>query len=201
MSNITGCVGYKNTTAMQHEKFFDVFKEFITTVKPKQILEIGMAWGGITTALCDIRDDIQPDAFTIKSFDINRHDTFAALEERGVEIVIESVFNKCYTELVKPEMVVPYIQREGTTIVLCDGGNKVTEFNTLSPHIKPGDYILCHDYIDTVENFEENFKGKIWDWQEVKQSDIEQACQTYNLVDYSKESFSSIAWACKQKVS
>lgn len=50
-------------------------------------------------------------------------------------------------------MVESFIKREGTTLILCDGGSKINEFNILSKYLKSGDIIMAHDYVDTKENF------------------------------------------------
>jgi hypothetical protein len=102
--------------------------------------------------------------------------------------------------LEKPEFIKDFIQSEGTTLVLCDGGNKISEFNLISPLLKEGDIIMAHDYIDTIENFEQNFKNKIWNWCEIKESDISEISEKENLVPFYQEHFNKVVWVCKQKV-
>ena len=55
---------------------------------------------------------------------------------------------------------------------------------------------MTHDYIDTIDNFYDNFKGKIWDWHEIKYDDIKETVEEYNLVPYMNECFANIAWGC-----
>ena len=84
-------------------------------------------------------------------------------------------------------------------MVLCDGGNKVGEFNLLSNYIKEGDFIMAHDYADNRENFDTNFNRKIWNWHEIQDSDINESCLRNNLKSYNKEIFDSVVWVCKTK--
>jgi cephalosporin hydroxylase len=46
MSKITGHTSYKGLTAQQHTNVFDVFRNFLSEIRPKRILEIGTAGGG-----------------------------------------------------------------------------------------------------------------------------------------------------------
>ena len=45
------------------------------------------------------------------------------------------------------------IQKEGKTLLFCDGGDKKCEFNTFSPFLKDGDFIMLHDYAHDKEFF------------------------------------------------
>lgn len=201
MSLVKGHTSYRGYTAQQHDDAFGVFEEFLTEIKPNQILEIGTAGGGFTLFLRDVLNKIGLEKTEIKSFDVLPCSWYDAIRENNIEINIENIFDHPYMNLEKPERVVPFIQQEGTTLVLCDGGFKIGEFRMLSDHLKVGDFIMAHDYIDTVENFEANYKDKIWDWCEIKDSDISQASEKNNLIPYNKENFDKVVWVCRQKIS
>ena len=96
--------------------------------------------------------------------------------------------------------VIDYIQRVGVTIVFCDGGWKKGELNLLSNFIKPGDFILAHDYCDNKQVFEEKIKGKVWNWFEISFNDIKESCERNGLIEYDKEIFNNVAWTCRQKL-
>ena len=49
MSKVTGHTSYKGLTAQQHNDVFDVFKNFLSEIKPKRILSLD--GGGIRGAL------------------------------------------------------------------------------------------------------------------------------------------------------
>jgi hypothetical protein len=201
MSLVKGHTSYRGYIAQQHDDVFGIFEEFITKIKPNQILEIGTAGGGFILFLRDVLNKIGLENTEIKSFDVLPCLWYDAIRENNIEINIENIFDHPYMSLEKPELVVPFIKQEGTTLVLCDGGFKIGEFRMLSEHLKVGDFIMAHDYIDTVENFEANYKDKIWNWCEIKDSDISEPSEKNNLESYNKENFDKVVWVCRQKVS
>jgi len=119
------------------------------------------------------------------------------IREMGIDIRIEDIFQPTYTA-VKQEAV-DYIQQEGTTIVLCDGGNKIHEFNLLAPFIKTGDFILAHDYASNKEDFEQNINMKFWNWHEIQDSDIQEVSDGNGLESFMQDDFTKAVWACKVK--
>lgn len=196
---VKGHTSYKGYTAQQHDNFYPVIKKFLEEVRPARILEIGTAGGGFILAVREILNEIGLENVPIKTFDVVESHYYNELRKYNIEINIENLFDHPYLNLIKPERIVPYIQQEGTTIVFCDGGHKIGEFNSIAPHIKSGDYILAHDYIDTFENYQENFKDKIWNWCEVEEKYIHNVSIKENLEFYNKEEFSKIVWVCKIK--
>ena len=200
MNNVIGHTAYKGYTAQQHENAFSVFEEFLKEIRPSQILEIGTAGGGFTLFLRDVLNSIGLENTPIKSFDVLPCAWYDNIRAHNIEINIENIFDHSYMNLEKPEKVVPFIQQDGVTLVLCDGGFKIGEFRMLSDYLKVGDFIMAHDYVDNLENFEANYLGKIWNWCEIKDSDIAQACEKNNLVPYNKENFDKAVWVCRKKV-
>lgn len=200
MKIITGHTEYKGLTAQQHENAFNVFHEFLKQIRPKRILEIGTAGGGFTLFLRDTLDEIGLSECMIKTFDVYEQNWYNRLRENRIEVVIENIFDKSYLNLEKPEKIVPYIQEDGVTLVLCDGGHKIGEFNMITPYIKSGDYIMAHDYVDTWENYKINFVDKIWNWCEIEEKYIKDVSDTYNLIQINKETFDKVVWVCKRKI-
>lgn len=191
---ITGCTSYEGLTVQQHNDVFKVFDEFLADIKPARILEIGTAGGGLTLFL---RHNL-PDT-PILTFEVYDQPYYDRLRENNIDVKIENIFNHAYNALEKPEAIESYIQQEGTTLVLCDGGHKIGEFNSIAPLIKKGDFIMAHDYIAEWDDFQENYKGKIWDWCEVEEKYIEKVSKEQNLVHYNQENFSKVVWVCKTK--
>jgi FkbM family methyltransferase len=191
---------YKGFLAQQQRNALDVFKKFLIKVRPSRILEIGTAGGGLTMFLRDTLNEIGLSDSKIKSFEVLDCSWYDKIRSNNIEINLVNIFNDSYTQLENPEYIVDFIQSEGTTVVLCDGGNKISEFNLIAPLIKNGDFIMAHDYIDTKENFEENYKNKIWNWCEIEESHISDISQKENLVHFNKEEFDKVVWVCKQKV-
>jgi cephalosporin hydroxylase len=197
---VKGHTGYKGYTAQQVDDFYPTIKKFLEEVRPARILEIGTAGGGFILAVRDILNEMGLTNVPVKTFDVVESPYYKGLRSHNVEVNIENVFDQPYLNLVKPERIVPYIQEEGTTVVFCDGGHKIGEFNSIAPHIKNGDFILAHDYIDTWDNFQTNYRDKIWNWCEVEEKYIEKTSIEQGLEFYNKEEFDKIVWVCKKKI-
>ena len=185
-----------NLAAQQHHNAFEVFYNFLIEVRPARILEIGTALGGFTQFLKKVSDDNNLN-IDILTYDIYEMDWYESMRESGIDVKVENIFNYDYTKV--DSDVIEFIQKNGITIVLCDGGNKVGEFNLLSKFIKKDDFILAHDYVDNRENFIENYDKKIWNWHEISDDNINNACLKNNLEDYNKHIFNSVVWVCKIK--
>jgi cephalosporin hydroxylase len=187
---------FKGNAAQQYHGVYEVFYEFIKNTKPKRILEIGTALGGFTQFLRMVCDHIKLDT-KILSYDINSRPWYSDMIKNNIDVRVEDVFSNNYTEV--NDFVKNFIKEDGVTLVLCDGGNKIGEFNLLSNFIKSGDFIMAHDYAHDKEVFNKNINGKIWNWLEIQESDITQSCQNNNLISYMNEEFSSVVWVCKIK--
>ena len=88
----------------------------------------------------------------VLSYDTLSRPWYDDLKKEGFDIIVENVFNDDYTNKVSSK-IIDFIQEEGKTIVLCDGGNKIKEFNLLAKYIKSGDIIMAHDYASTDKYF------------------------------------------------
>lgn len=187
---------YDGWGAQQNYNAFEVFFNFIGDIKPKRILEIGTSIGGFTCFLkhsCNVHE-IDCD---VRTYDINLVGWMDSILKMGIDARVENIFLNNYTEI--PDEVIEYIQSEGTTVILCDGGNKKLEFDILSNYLKPGDFIFGHDYSYDREKFENEIYQKIWNWHELSESDISVPCDRNNLKDYQRDVFESVVWASKRK--
>jgi hypothetical protein len=187
---------YNGWGAQQNYNAFEVFYNFIKETKPKRILEIGTSNGGFTQFLKYACDRLELDTH-ILSLDIYEKSWYKAISESGVDLRIENIFLNNYEDV--PQEYKDFIQQEGVTIILCDGGDKVREFNLLSKFLKSGDFILGHDYAFNREIFEQKIFKKVWNWHELSESDINDCSLENNLVDYNREVFESVVWICKKK--
>ena len=185
---------YMGHGAQQNPHAYKAFYNFLKEVKPKRILEIGTGMGGFTMALKLFIDDLELDT-DLRSYDVNGTFMTNTLLENKIDARLENIFDG---DNVDPE-VVEYIQSDGTTIVLCDGGNKIYEFRVLSPLIKSGDFILTHDYSKNEEYFRSNVNLKLWNWLEIQDSDIEDSVIKHNLEPFMVDEFQEAVWACKRK--
>ena len=188
---------YLGHGAQQNPHAYEVFYKFLEDVKPKRIIEIGTAFGGFTTFLRMACNDLGLST-EIRSYET--HDGYThydLIRDMDIDIRIEDIFQPAYTAV--KQDAIDYIQEEGTTIVLCDGGNKIHEYNLLTPFIKTGDFILAHDYASSKEDFEQNINMKFWNWHEIQDSDIEEVSSTNNLEPFMQDDFKKAVWVCKVK--
>lgn len=191
-----GLSSYLGMASQQNHNVYQVFYDFLNEVKPKRILEIGTALGGFTQFLKKVSDESNLD-IEIISYDIHRMGWYTDMVNDGINVRVEDIFSDNY-QIVKQE-VIDFIQQDGVTVVLCDGGYKIGEFNVLSKYIKSGDFIMAHDYGENREIFEEKINRKIWNWFEISNDDIKDSCVSNNLDYYNKEIFETVVWTCRQK--
>ena len=191
-----GLSSFLNLPAQQTHNVYEVFYKFIKKIKPKRILEIGTALGGFTQFLNWVSNELNYD-IEILTYDVIEHNWYPNIRELGIDVRVKNVFNETYTEV--NQEVIDFIKQDGVTIVLCDGGYKIGEFNVLSNFLKTGDFIMAHDYSENREVFDEKINRKIWNWFEISDSNIENACIKNNLIDYNKDTFENVVWTCKIK--
>jgi cephalosporin hydroxylase len=187
---------YNGWGAQQNPHAFETFYNFLKDVRPSRILEIGTALGGFTTFLKYTCDRLNIDCEII-TYDIYGRHGYDEMRKYGIDVRIENIFNHNYTEL--KQDVIDFINKKGVTIVLCDGGDKKLEFNILSNFIKNGDYILAHDYAENKHVFNNTVFKKLWNWHEIEDRDISEACKRNNLESYNKDVFDKAVWVCKIK--
>lgn len=195
-----GSFEYKGFSMSQHENVIVAFSNLLNKVKPKRILEIGTYDGGLTMALRDIIIDSQLDCH-IRSYDIRENSKFENLRRHNIDVRISNVFDSGYIDLtdIGKDEISSFISEDGLTLVLCDGGNKIQEFRILSQYLKSGDYIMAHDYSESIEYWDSVMKNKIWNWCEITFADISDSCLRNNLESFMKDEFQSVAWTCWRK--
>jgi len=205
MNKVIGFHVYKHATILQHGDIQNKLKDLFSQKIPSQILEIGTAAGGLSLMIRDILDEARLTNSQFRTYDVfdsNRPELKSIIEAGAkVDLRIKNVFNHAYSDLQDDciEEIQSFIQQEGTTIVMCDGGSKKNEFNILARFLKPGDIIMAHDYSPTLEYFEEHINNKIWNWLEIQDSDIQESVSKYNLEPFMQEDFQQVVWVCKIK--
>lgn len=200
---INGGFAYKYLFMSQHPNVENIFKDLLLNIQPKRILEIGTFHGGLTLCLRDILDNISMKDITIKTYDINDQAFLRPLAiNRNIDIITKNLFDSNYTnfkdELCKYELE-HFIKKNGITLVLCDGGNKINEFKLIAPLLKSGDIIMAHDYAPSIEYFNKYMYNTIWDWCEITNNDIAETCEDNNLYPIFYDKLLSIAWHARQK--
>lgn len=201
---VDGGFAYGYLFMSQHRDAPSAFKELLLKVRPKRILEIGTMHGGLTLLLMDVLNELELKDSIIKTYDINDQKFLKPLVDNNayMQVITKNLFNDTYTDWANDsckQEVLDYISQEGVTMVLCDGGCKKCEFNLITPLLKNNDIIMAHDYAPTNEYFEQNMKGKIWDWHEIQDSDIMKVSVEHNLEPYHQDLMQSVAWCCRRK--
>lgn len=164
---------------------------FLQNVKPKTIVEIGTYEGGLSILfqLHSLYFNSKFVTYDIKDY-ISNKKIFDLLK---IDIRFSDVFKQ---ETI--DEIISLINLDGTTVLFCDGGNKIKEFNFFARYLKKGDYILAHDYASSVENFNLNIKGKIWNSCEIKDVDINESIKENSLERVFPE-FENVAVVCYKK--
>lgn len=194
--NGRGSFTYLGTKVQQNPKAFQVFSDFFEKNKDIElVIEIGTAWGGLSMYVKDNCDKIGAKFVTFELSEdrknqLNRNSEFA---KRNIDMRIRNIFTDESIKEVKDLII-----NGGRTLVLCDGGNKVREFNIFSDFLKSGDIIMAHDYAPNRDIFNRDYKDKLWNWFEIQDKDIQDAVNSNNLKNYHQD-FEKVAWVCKIK--
>lgn len=183
---------YRGVIIQQSKNVPSVFVEFFGRVKPSRILEIGSSFGGLSMLMEDILEELDIECEIISVDVKNRGQT-----NKKTRFIIENIFNEDYS--LKSEEYSRFIQQEGISVVICDGGNKVKEFNELCNFLKDEDFIMAHDYAESRKFFIEEIKGKKWNGLEITEKGISDCSKRNNLQHFMKDEMANIAWVCKQK--
>ena len=194
---------YKGLSIEQNPNIIDVFNTLISNYKPSRILEIGTFHGGLTFIMRDLLDANELHNSDVLTYDVNSPIFMLhALGDKKITSKTKNLFSDSYLEFNSTDTrqeLFDFINQEGRTIVLCDGGNKKNEFKLISSLLKIGDIIMAHDYSPNNEYFENNVRNKYWNWLEIDDSDIDLSCVQYNLKPLMVDEFIKVAWVCKIK--
>lgn len=196
-------VNYDGLAIEQNPNIIDKFNELISTYKPKRVLEIGTFHGGLTEIIRDLLDVNDLTNSEVKTYDVTLPNFVTEkLNKKNINLLEKNLFSHTYTDFLNDTTraeLFEYINGDGLTLVLCDGGSKKNEFRLISNLLKVGDIIMAHDYAPNPIYFESKMKNIFWNWLEIQDSDIEQSCLDNNLKPLLQESFIEVAWVCKIK--
>ncbi len=183
---------YNGIRNQQNPLSFSLFKKFFeSNDKIELVIEIGSGFGGFSAFLKD--QSIQHNfKFVTYESNANKHKSILSL---GKDIDCRN--SNATTPFILQE-ISELINSHKKSLILCDGNNIQSEFNLISPLLKSGDIVMAHDYAPNKDVFENEYKGKIWDWIEIRDIDIQESCIKNNLKDFYLE-FNKAAWLCKQK--
>ena len=145
----------------QHPECKTYFQNYLLDINPSRILELGTANGGLTHILRSLTD--------IPILTIDKEINFNWDRVNNYADILTGDF---YDSLFQHKHILPYINQPGTTLVLCDGYEKVKQYNVFVKFIKPNDVIAVHDYFPTKEYFKKEIEGKTWNWCMITDDDM-----------------------------
>lgn len=177
---------YKGIFSQQNKNFYPAFEKLFAQENISRVLEIGTATGGFIRAVRDLTDA------EIITYDVLETKHKATLEENNITVNVKSVFDDF-------DFVEDYISRENQVLVLCDGGNKIKEFEVFSRLLKTGDIIMAHDYSYDDNLYHAYIKNHVWRWCEIQYKDIAAAVIEQNLQPIMTEEFQEAVWTCWKK--
>lgn len=175
---------------MQHPNFQEIVGKFLLEEQFTDILEVGTAFGGFIRFVKD----------TLPNARVATYDLFvdnSSLKDFDIEFRFRSPFSEDY-RFIDCDLV-EFISSSKRLLVIVDGGDKIKEFRLISPLLREGDHMMCHDYVYDDETFKRDYENKIWNWHEVREQDISESCVRYNLVTVHPE-LNSVVWQCKKKM-
>ena len=177
---------YKGIFTQQNKNFYPTFEKLFAQENIVRVLEIGTATGGFIRAVRDLTDA------EIITYDVLETKHKATLEENNISVNVKSVFEDY-------DAVEEYISGKGQVLVLCDGGNKIEEFDVFSKLLKSGDIIMAHDYSYDETMYRAYIRENVWRWCEIQYKDIAMAVETNNLEPVLTEDFQEAVWTCWKK--
>lgn len=170
--------------ASQNRYAMPAWSYFFEKVQPARILEVGTSVGGMTVLLGVVAKQIGAKLTTFDIVDKPPEEHSKWFDFLAIESVNGDVFSD-----VPNARLASLIEEPGQVVLLCDGGNKVREFNEFSMHLKLGDYIAAHDW-----HFDDD-----WPWREIRYEDVAEVRQQRWLQEVYQTTFERTGWRVFQR--
>ena len=176
---------WKGIHSGQHKRVSSVFsKTFLK--KFSRIVELGAAQGAFSMLLAKNGADVHSyekdaDRFRMKT------------KPKNLKVILKN-----YNDI--EDQVAKLIAKDGRTLVLCDGGSKLSDFSTFSKRLKPDDVIMIHDYGEDSDSFLSTAAAQNWLWgQEASFSSVRAAVETGKLQKWEYDRFLPVFWGAFRK--
>jgi cephalosporin hydroxylase len=185
--------GFLNISVQQVPNALNVFQEFFKNESFEYVIEIGTSYGGLSLFL---NEQSNIHNFKFITYDIS--DVRIKKAWLDNKIPFDYRIEDCFSTNTSNFIIT--LLKENKCLLLCDGGNKVKEFNFFSKFITSGSYIMAHDYSTDKNYFDKNIRDKVWNWLEIEDADIMSSVDDYNLIkpEY-YEKFKDVVWVCYKK--
>lgn len=174
-------LGFKMT---QRPEVFMIFNYLFNNEIFEKIIEIGTHKAGTSLflAYCAFAKNME-----FHTFDIELKESVARnlVKELNGILHVADTFSIDGINTIKQ-----LIQSPGRVLLLCDGGNKIKEFNIFSKYLKSRDVIMAHDYFPTKKDLKKSF----WKSCEITDKAVRNSCIKYNLKPFYQENFKDIVW-------
>jgi len=192
--------GHEGIRAQQNPNAFQMFDKFFNENQFDFVIEIGTSFGGFSLYLYEQSiqhgwDFITYDYSKFKNgiWSDRRRDLKNIWDgELKFDFRDKDVFHQDTIDEIS------HIIKNNKCLVLCDGGDKPKEIQIYSQYLQSGSYIMGHDYSPSKQYHKQHHKGKVWNWLELMDSDVEDTIQEYNLQKPSEyyQGFCDVVWLC-----
>lgn len=192
-SIINPFISYSGILCRQVQGTFPAFDNFFKLNSFDFILEIGTGQGGFSCYLADKAKSMKAHFLTVDRFHYNRPDNFYY---QNINMMVGDVFNPIVFEALTAMM--PEKKR---VLILCDGGDRIKEFCEFAEYLRENDVIMVHDFCDSFDRFDTEFRGRVWDSCEVTHKAISHVSKGLHIAPFHPfyEPMESIAWGCYVK--
>jgi len=171
---------YKGVHISHPKEIGPVFEKFLKDFDT--IIEIGTYVGGLTIWM---RDKTNAKILTYDLINPSqRTDTDVIPDVNNVfkSNNIDFFLGSCFDMEAK---IADQIKKGKRCLLLCDGGDKIKEFQTFSKHLKPSDVIMAHDYAETGVEFDQHASRLGWKFDyEIAIDHIEDLIKEQELKKY-----------------
>ena len=167
----------------QSKFVIDIFPDFIKNFDT--IIELG-TFTGVFTKYLSLNSNKDTKIYT---YDIN---------PSYREVGDLSNTNFLISDILEPSTIFEIktlIKFGGRVLILCDGGDKETEFKLYSKFLKTNDVIMLHDYEDSEESYQLIKNNIGWTTNsESKYKNLERYISDLNLTKFMYEEFKNVLW-------
>lgn len=171
---------WKGIRSGQHKKISSVFtKTFMKQFA--QVIELGAGRGALSMLLA--RSGV-----AVYAYEVDKECFKIKDAPKNLKVIFKN-YNDCMDEISK------LANKEGKTLILCDGGQKIKDFYAFARILKSEDVIMIHDYGEDTPSFREKANAISWCWgQEVSFSSIRGAVASEKLQKWEYDRFLAVLW-------
>jgi len=174
----------------QQEGVVPAFDQLLKATTPSRIIELGTGFGGLTVflGLYGYSNACEVSTYDNEPKDDEYKQLIAYLGVTRYTADLFSMADEIAREIASP----------GKTILICDNGNKVLEFNNFASALKAGDVIMAHDYYRFMTQDPEILGPETC--CEISYDRIERACKDNEIEYFMGQVFTpELMWFCGQR--